>query len=1292
MAKIDELRSFAQGMAEEVSRSPRDWMGYLDTAARLYRYSFNDNLLIYAQRPDATACAELEQWNDRMRRWVNRGAKGIALLDDSGVRTRVRYVFDVSDTHMVNGGRTPFLWQMEERHQDVIAEHLTDIYGLDLEGNQNLASALMAIATQITEENLDEMMDGIGYEIEDTFLEGMEKEYIRMSCRDQITNSAFYTMARRCGLNPMEYLEETDFRGITDFNKMSVLSFVGNATSDISEQVLREIGKTMRRIYVEELKQEASQQITETMQKGIENNSSIPYNEFNALKRESEEKELGGSEDGRIDISSEGRLSVSKPESGGRTSDNREVWNASQDISEREQEELVSEHGNDWEVEQTSPGDRGDGTEPNGNSDGRIAEDLSGTGQEAEPDGMGGTHEQSDSDGRGVRLEGIGVQLTDEVTEQTLSEAEEEIASALSLPEFPTANEQIRKIEERIAAEYAGEITIPTEVVDEILRTGGNKRGSQLRLIYNYMSEQTPEEYTEFLRKEYGVGGKGLVIGNQEYSVWFDELGMQIAVGHTVHDKLLDKAFLSWEDVSTRVKQLLDQGEYAPQVVLDAARRNALKEHADALIFMERDMAEGIAEIVFENTEIFQGGFPDKTGKVMEFLDNPENLADIVERISALAEIYEEDKSVMRFNFYKPPKVLAQFEKLQKEVIPYQARENFAWNEHDMFVTQDEIDTYIAKGGSYSDGRLHIYECYMQGHDEAEWTAHVRDSYGIGGSSHALSGADHTDANYDGKGLKLERRNPEGKSFEVLLPWKKVAKRTEYLIKNDKFLTVKDYARMPDYERGRMRDKVISFYNRLPSDIVRPYHEEGGYEADREAILEILSDYDSAIDMIGQMDEALAMLPLDFEDYQAKVEHLSILHQYIEGTYTIFPQREESDIEVPESKQMSLFDYMGGTSFEEADTVEVEVKHQTQEVIESVEPQEIVEDTDIEPLDIVEDITTEPQERIEDINETPQDIVENVEKVVETEQNVDIQPAIQIEPTNFHITDDELGVGGPKEKFRANMEAIVLLKAIEADNRLATKDEQEILSRYVGWGGIPQAFDENAENWKNEYTQLSFALSPEEYREARSSTLNAFYTPPIVIKAMYEALENMGLSQGNMLEPSCGVGNFMGLMPESMNDIIDCEEDEDASSDCICGKEHLKYLFTIRNKVTQKVLYPIGSSCIQKFHRDDMDDVVKVKENMYKLYHAIERKEHIEMNSKYFSKKMLYYLYELGTFEGNCYNGFSGENDYYFLLNMFNKKDKNTITPRQRRKVNCLIAYSIKPVLDDVLRMNYRYN
>ena len=1199
MAHLDEIRGLAEYHATRISSSPRDWMNYLDTAARLYRYPFMDQLLIHAQRPKATACASLELWNEKMLRWVNRGAKGIALLDETMQKTRLRYVFDIQDTHKVKGGRTPYLWRLQEKQQEELLNHLEEVYGLEAKDTGSLSDALMATAKYMVEENLDEYLDGLTYVMEGTYLEELEEDTIRSEFRSLLTDSIYYTLASRCGLDPLERQEEMDFVHITDYNSLSVLTFIGNATSMASESVLVDIGRFVHRISLEEMK------------KGIENSEERNYNKFNTLIRESKEnnnriieneysqEDEGGNEHG-TDISSQRGLSVSESDNPGDRGTDWEIRNAAEDISEGTQEQPVSEPVTDRETEQPSGRDRENSTEEIGSTDGETVGEESGTIERGEPDGVDSTYEQSDGNSGREHLDGIGVQLIEDTSEDQLSKAEEEIASALSLPELPSVNEQKREIENRIAALYAGEIAIPSEVVDEVLRTGGNRSKSQLRIIYNFMSEQTPEEYTEFVKREYGTGGKGFEINGMEYSVWFDETGLQIAVGHTVTDQILDKAFLSWEDVSGRIHQLLKQGEYAPQSVLDVARENAIKEHAQALAYMKADMAEGVAELVFDEEDLphLHSIYPEITDYLEEKLTEPEWLADLNERLEGLAMAYEEDKSIMRFRTYNPIRISGQFQKFAAEVIPYNARDEFAWQEHKVFITQDEIDAFLAGGGPYSDGRLSTYSFYLLNGDDKARTDFIKEKYGIGGQSHALCGADNSHADYDGKGLKLERGDYGNPDTSVLLPWAKVAKRIGYLIDNQQFLRSADYSRMPEYERERIAGKVISFYARLPEEIERPFKQDFFNEEARKELPVMLNDSGQSQKLLQAMDDALAMLPLDFESvnetYEKKLQLLTEVHQYVEGSYTIFPAQEVPDqADGLDGYQMSLFDIVSASEPEEnTEEPEVEESSAEMEEVQKGEPESEPEDVvvqeqwdenvfeyqgyhfeavgilpqGLEGKELVNqtrgntELHLTTYEREEDILYSYAGFYEasgsskaDIFRCMETGRNYipgenelfgyegEFLPYLQNEqvqeqePHNFHITDDNLGAGGPKAKFKANMEAIRLLKELEQDQRLATSEEQEVLSRYVGWGGIPQAFEERNSAWVEEYTQLKGVLTPEEYSAARASTLNAFYTSPTVIKAMYEALGNMGLKQGNILEPSCGVGNFMGLLPESMS-------------------------------------------------------------------------------------------------------------------------------------------------------------
>uniref|UniRef100_UPI004029C40E DEAD/DEAH box helicase family protein n=1 Tax=Faecalibacterium prausnitzii TaxID=853 RepID=UPI004029C40E len=924
--------------------------------------------------------------------------------------------------------------------------------------------------------------------------------------------------------------------------------------------------------------------------------------------------------------------------------------------------------------------------------------------------------------------------------------------------------QQIRAIEAPIRARYADEIALDSEVVDEILRTGSNRSKGQLRLIYNFMVEKTPEEYTEFVKNEYGTGGKGFEIDGATYAVWFDNLGLRIAAGDTAKGGTIVNAFLSWEDVSSRIHELLRQGEYAPQAVLDAARQNALQEHAQTLAYMERDLADGVAEAVFQDTEIFRGGFPELTDRLAGLLDDTDFLTDLNERLSALGEAYAEDKDLMRMHFYKPDKVAALFQQFAKPYQNYSARDGFHWNEYKKFITEDEINAYFTRGSNYSDSRLAIYSFFLNHEDKKERTDFLKEHYGIGGSSHALCGADDSHEDHDGRGIALERGSYGNPYASVHLNWNQAAGRIDQLIRDSEYLKPADYSRMPVYEREWMAMRVMGFYHHLPNEVERPFPQDLYHEEGRKALVEKLADPKQEVELLAQMDNALLSVPMDSEEYERKAEFLSILHQYVEGTYTIFPEKKQAvEIVGPEQGQMSMFDFMeqkpqskeqstaaaveepqkdapladekpseqtlqplpldaaneynalkerypdalvgyeqyGNFEFygedakrvsellgsklleketalgqvevsgflreqwisqamklwkqgesiylsgQQEDGTHAQTKYFRKEeylpvntIIELDDREFRVDSVDFGNRTVsLQDMTlakearypifrTEPLEYIrhlyeqadvpmeeaveitvftalhnagvayEDFSPEQMDVIysvaesggeleellnpdfppEQMQLIADVQNRTDaisraaaeeaLEPLTQQpmtpaevnharrqhnlplengaveqpappkqEPINFHIEDNDLGAGGPKTKYKANVEAIRLLKTLDAEQRQATVEEQEILSRYVGWGGIPQAFDENNADWSKEYAELESLLTADEYKEARASTLNAFYTSPTVIKAMYEALDNMGLSKGNVLEPSCGVGNFMGLVPDSMEKI-----------------------------------------------------------------------------------------------------------------------------------------------------------
>ena len=775
-------------------------------------------------------------------------------------------------------------------------------------------------------------------------------------------------------------------------------------------------------------------------------------------------------------------------------------------------------------------------------------------------------------------------------------------------------------------------------------------------------------------------------------------------------------------------------------------------------------MADGVAEAVFQDAEIFRGGFPELTDRLAGLLDDAAFLTDLNERLSALGEAYAEDRDLMRMHFYKPDKVAALFQQFAKPYQNYAAREGFHWSEYKKFITEDEINAYFTRGSNYSDSRLAIYSFFLNHEDKKERADFLKDHYGIGGSSHALCGADDSHEDHDGRGIALERGPYGNPDASVHLNWNQAAGRIDQLIRDSEYLKSADYSRMPAYERERMAMRVMGFYHHLPNGVERPYPQDLYHEEGRKALVEKLADPEQAAELVEQMDNVLLSVPMDSEEYESKAESLSILHQYVEGTYTIFPEKKRAvEIAVPEQGQMSMFDFMEqepqskeqstaaaveepqkdasladektseqtlqpmpldaaneynalkerypdalvgyeqcrnfefygedakrvsellGTKILEKETAfgKVEVSgfpreqwasqamrlwKQGESVYLSGQQEDgthaqtkyfrreeylpvntIIELDDrefrVDSVDFgnrtvsLQDMTlakearypifrTEPLEYIrhlyeqadvpmeeaveitvftalhnagvayEDFSPEQMDVIysvaesggelenllnpdfppEQMQLIADVQNRTDaisraaaeeaLEPLTQQpmtpaevnharrqhnlplengaveqpappkqEPINFHIVDNDLGAGGPKTKYKANVEAIRLLKMLDAEQRQATAEEQEILSRYVGWGGIPQAFDESNAEWSKEYAELQSLLTADEYKEARASTLNAFYTSPTVIKAMYEALGNMGLSKGNVLEPSCGVGNFMGLVPDNMEKI-----------------------------------------------------------------------------------------------------------------------------------------------------------
>lgn len=947
--KLYAMEQLTEEVAKDVAASPQEWMRFLNTASRLYKYTFPEQLLIYAQRPEATAVASMEIWNQKMYRWIKKGSKGIALIDNtSGPKTKLRYVFDVQDTYKVrNLGKDPQLWNLPVEGEQLVADYLQEQLSLeDTEGG--LAESLHQAAKESMQEWLPDALEELRLDVTGTFLEELDEQNQEVEFRELMTNSVWYVLLNRCGLDVQEYLDAEDFRHITDFNQLKILGHLGSAANEISRPVLMQIGRYVLNDLENDLKTVAKEK-------------EVVYNEFNTLIRKSktnntenraENKEETDYE--RDQLQPERRVSDSRYQPGRDKRNHREVRNDEERVSEKSQGSQVQHSDTAEPSGQSSDGDRQSGKTESRQPDERTSGERSGTRQDGRHNGMDQTHEPDQSTGRGTGNSGDYLQL--------------------SL--FPTEEEQLGEIRKAAAAlEQPAAFLISDEVVDHILRTGSGQKNTLFHITARLIEGLDNEEMQSFLKDEYGTGGKGFTIDNQKISIWYDNDGIRIRRGDSAR-RNFDR-IVTWEEAADRIRDMYEEGNYVDNLISNNAIEQEQKEMTDLLALHFRDTNR--------NTEEYRS-YTDWQDTIRNAWTDPEGKKEIYQQFEWLqADMNENPSNYHRWEIQHNPVYSQRFRDLQRD---------FSWVDQQFkverlglsFITQDEIDAVLRRGGITAGGRNRIYEYFMEHHDMKDAAEFLKNEYGTGGSSPGIPGAGASDASHDAKGLKLAKGKIGSPEVEVLLKWNKVAERVRQLVRTDDYLSPEE---MEKYEERQEAQKLA-----------------------------------------------------DLEEAQQALE------------------AEQIDVNQPEDKE-------------------------TSETVEEVERRE----------DTVTDI----------------------------------------QATNFHITDDELGQGTPKEKFRANIMAIQLLKKCEDENRNATPEEQEILSRYVGWGGLADAFDETKAAWETEYLELKTVLTPEEYAAARASTLNAHYTQPIVIESMYQVLENLGFTKGNILEPSMGVGNFFGMLPENLN-------------------------------------------------------------------------------------------------------------------------------------------------------------
>lgn len=943
MTKYVKISVLARETAKKVCRGREQWIRYLDVASRLYKYPFEDQLLIYAQRPDATACASLEMWNERMFCWVNRGAKGIALIDGESERPKLRYVFDVSDVHKARRiGKDPFIWHLREEHKEVVLAELEHIYG-STNASLPFENRIYEIAERIAEDFYEEAVDEVIDEAANSFLEDLDGDAVAVRFREMLVQSVGYTILKRCGCDMTEFADDFTFDYIHEFNTLRTLSVLGSTTSELCEPVLIRIGRTIAR-YDRALLQN---------RRYIKNYN---HTERAVAEHESDIRKERGLSDSQSDTFGAGR------------NDADEIRSVAEELSEKPQEGDLHGTSSERRTADTLPGDTGTGRGEVRGADTEVVE---------EPDRDGGTEtersaavdERDEPDlsaGGGDRSEGTGLSVEELEQYEPPADSPYRQKDLFSLMSEQVGNIAMAQAEMPSDRFLFG--TITAGQIEEILRTGGGKENSRKRIYHKYQTGKTPEEMTAFLQKEYGETGKGFQLGGEQISVWFNEDGMYAAHGTSAFEHT--ELHLSWSAVESVIRGQIEAGSYIDSNEAYLAEQFVRKELADMLFFYFRDSVGTFPE----ELGISGYNYPGEHEYIVDMLAKEDEVRKVIAQMDRTIQRVEKGELEYRFRLAKDSQELRDdLADFLNERVEFPLPEEVNVVTED-FITADEIDHTLTRGSGFVRGSFRIYDFYHQEHTLKETADFLKNEYGTGGASHALAGSDHSYKDYDAKGIKLSKGSIFTPDAEVLLSWQVVAKRIGKLIKEDRYLT------------PAAKEKYIQYKQ--------------------------------------------------------------------------------------EQKEKAL----------------QQAKEELDEVID--EPEILSENN------VSEDISAE----------------------------------------NYVISDMELGVGTAKEKFQRNVEAICTLETIESEKRPATNEEQEVLSKYVGWGGLADAFDETKSAWVKEYAELKTLLSEEEYISARESTLNAHYTSPVIIQEIYRTLQRMGFKKGNLLEPSMGIGNFFGMLPETMRE------------------------------------------------------------------------------------------------------------------------------------------------------------
>ena len=784
-SKLQTYMQMADEAQRQITGSYRGWTGFLTTAARLYKYPYAEQVMIHAQRPDATACAEYDFWNEKMGRYVRRGSKGIALIDSSGERPRLRYVFDVSDTGGREFPKSRYLWEYREEHADAVSAMLESRYGMD--GKGGLIDQLERIASQLAEEYWRDYKRDILAIVDDSFLYGYDEFNVGAAFQSAAAVSIAYSLMSRCGLEADDRFEHEDFLSIFDFNTPEAAAELGTAVSRINGEVLRQIEVTIKNYEREKL------------------------------------AERSHSHD-RADLHQERGLPDSRPDAerdaGGRETPGQ-VRETAQELPSGAQTGAVQPSGAVGEAVPASAGDRRDG-EPEAGADDAGADEVGGRDGGAEsprPDEMGGADEQPESAGRGDHPQRAGVQLTNDAPEA--EPAQPPIPQAYQLSLFPTEEEQIAYIAE--AESYTPSaffMSIPQSDIDHILRMEGNADYARMKIATEFSKGRSVEEIAAFLQSSFH-GGNGVVTENGRYSAWYAEDGIHIANGDAAR-YLTSAKVVSWQEAAERIGQLLEQGEYAANVELAEAPGHERTELAQSIWYLRQDLSEKARAQGYLSclSDMRGGGFPEETARLAERLAEPAFREVLLEDFMQFQTDYREDRSLLRFHYHKPDNIEQGLRELSRPRREYRT-EMAEIPAVQRFITEDEIAATLTRGSNIEGSKGRIYAYFKEKHSPREQADFLRKEYGIGGSSHAVSGASHSGEDHSGKGIVLKKQDCP----EVQLNWANVAKRISELIRKDRFLTPEEKARFEQLQRqAAERSTAWNDYNAVkdahPDNIV----------------------------------------------------------------------------------------------------------------------------------------------------------------------------------------------------------------------------------------------------------------------------------------------------------------------------------------------------------------------------------------------------------------------------------------------------------------------------------------